>query len=107
MEYRWRISAPGKRLSARIESYDGEVKQFDAALHLKRTPINSASRRELLARYPAMTLRNFARIYWQAIRLRHKGARFYPHPHSAVISSPKQGTPETRELANLVVKTST
>ncbi len=92
---------------ARIESYDGEVKQFDAALHLKRTPINSASRREMLARYPAMTLRNFARIYWQAIRLRHKGARFYPHSHSAVISSPKQGTPETRELANLVVKTST
>jgi DUF1365 family protein len=107
MEYRWRISAPRERLSARIESFAGDVKQFDAALHLKRKPIHSASRRGMLARYPAMTLRNFARIYWQAFRLCSKGAPFYPHPESAEISCPNNSTPETREPASFVAKTST
>jgi DUF1365 family protein len=104
MEYRWQISAPGERLSARIESFADDVKQFDAALHLKRKPIGSASRIEMLARYPAITLRNFARIYWQALRLWRKGAPFYPHPVSAEIASANHRTPATRQPADLVVK---
>jgi DUF1365 family protein len=33
-----------------------------------------------LARYPFLTLRILARIYGHALRLRMKGARYFPHP---------------------------
>jgi uncharacterized protein len=106
LEYHWQISAPGERLSVSIESTAGDVKQFDANLELQRRPINSGSRLQILARNPAMTLRIFSRIYWQAFRLWRKGAPFYPHPDSAEIASLKSSSVGAREPADLVIKTS-
>ena len=40
----------------------------------------------LLARYPAMSLQVVAKIYAQSLRLKLKGARYFPHPEG---SSPK------------------
>ena len=37
----------------------------------------------LLARYPAMSLQVVARIYAQSLRLKLKGARYFPHPDGA------------------------
>ena len=34
----------------------------------------------LLARYPAMSLQVVAKIYAQSLRLKLKGARYFPHP---------------------------
>jgi uncharacterized protein len=106
MEYRWQIPTPGERLAIFISSFAGEVKQFDAALRLERKAINSVSRREMLARYPAMTLRNYARIYWQAFRLWRKEVPYFPHPDAAVLSGPDSGRSTTRS-ENLVANTTT
>ncbi len=37
----------------------------------------------LLARYPAMSLQVVAKIYAQSLRLKLKGARYYPHPEGS------------------------
>ena len=80
MEYRWAIGVPGQALNASVQGLDGAGRLFDAALELERVPISSASLARNLARYPFMTVRVVAAIYWQALRLRLKRAPFFPHP---------------------------
>ena len=71
-EYRWRVSEPGETLSVHIGSSG-----FKAGLSLRRQGLNLD---RLLLRYPALTARIVARIYWQAARLRLKGAPYFAHP---------------------------
>ncbi len=79
-EYRFRFERPGSALEARIESFAGPARVFDARLVLARREISAASLASVLLRFPAMTLQVIAAIYWQAYRLHRLGARFHPHP---------------------------
>jgi hypothetical protein len=58
-------------------------KLFDATLTLRRREITPARLSYVLIRYPLMTVKVTSAIYWQALRLRIKGAKFYPHPRSS------------------------
>jgi DUF1365 family protein len=80
--YAFRASEPGDRLAVHIESRPntGEGKSFDATLSLRRRELSPRTLAGLLARYPAMSLQVVAKIYVQALRLKLKGARYYPHP---------------------------
>lgn len=84
--YRFSASEPGETLSVQIESHprDGEDgKTFDATLNLRRRELSRPLMARLLARYPAHSLQVVARIYAQALRLKLKGARYFPHPDGA------------------------
>jgi len=50
---------------------------------LFRGPLTRANAGRMLARYPAMTAQVVAKIYWQALRLRLKGAPWFAHPERA------------------------
>ena len=80
--YSFRATQPGAALVVQIESRPcgGGDKAFDATLSLRRHDLSSARLAGMLARYPAMTLQVVAKIYTQALRLRLKGARYFPHP---------------------------
>jgi DUF1365 family protein len=78
--YEWRATEPGDELVVHIESGRGGRTTFDATLSLHRRELSPALMRRTLARYPAMGMRVSALIYWQALRLRLKGARYHPHP---------------------------
>ncbi len=83
--YAFRAGEPGERLAVHIESRPREAgapraKSFDATLSLRRRELSRALLTRTLARYPATSLQTVARIYAQALRLRLKGARYFPHP---------------------------
>ncbi len=85
LNYRWRLTTPGERLTVQIEVCDMKAgdfaaKQLDATLLLRRVPMTAWQKPRMLLRYPLMTLKVFAGIYSQALRLRLQGAPFVTHP---------------------------
>ncbi|MBJ7331421.1 MAG: DUF1365 domain-containing protein [Solirubrobacteraceae bacterium] len=74
--YTWRLTDPGERIAVRISS----DRTFDAALALERRSLTRGGLTRVLARYPAATAVTLARIYGQALRLKAKGAPYFPHP---------------------------
>lgn len=81
--YSFRAGEPGERLAVHIESRprQGEAgKSFDATLALRRRELSRPLLAGMLARYPAMSLQVVAKIYAQSLRLKLKGAHYFPHP---------------------------
>jgi uncharacterized protein len=93
--YAFRATEPGATLSVHIESRQVQrvrelsdtqrvaprgPKQFDATLSLRRRELSGALLARMLTRYPAMSLQVVAKIYAQSLRLKLKGARYFPHP---------------------------
>ncbi|MGE0067970.1 MAG: DUF1365 domain-containing protein [Solirubrobacterales bacterium] len=83
--YAFRATEPGERLAVHIESrpQHADAKSFDATLNLRRHELSRPYLNRLLARYPAMSLQVVAKIYAQSLRLKLKGARYFPHPQGS------------------------
>lgn len=82
--YDWRVTEPSGRLLVHIDERDAQGLQvFDATLSLTRRELSRGRLTRLLLRYPATSLRVVALIYWNALRLKLKGAPYHPHPGRA------------------------
>jgi DUF1365 family protein len=80
MEYIWRISTPGERISISIANErDGEV-VFDAGLALRRRAITRRTLTTIPLRHPLAGAQVLPRIYVEALRLKLKGARWHAKP---------------------------
>lgn len=79
LEYRMRLSPPGERLQVRMEDWQGETRLFEAGLALTREPLTRAGLHRYLLRFPWMTGKTLAGIYWQALRLALKRIPFFAH----------------------------
>ncbi len=78
--YDWRLTEPAEQLIVHIESDRKQKKVFDATLSLHRRELTPHALRAVLIRYPLITLRILIRIYAHALRLKLRGARYFPHP---------------------------
>lgn len=83
LDYDWRFRAPGATLGVHMNVLRGGEHLFDATLSLTRREIDAATLAHALWRYPAMSLRVSARIYFEALRLWRKRVPFHPHPARA------------------------
>lgn len=82
--YDWRSNLPSEKLSVHMQNYlqhdDNDEFIFDATLTLDRQTISSSSLNKIILLYPFMTLKVFATIYWQALKLYLKKIPFINHP---------------------------
>lgn len=79
-DYAWRFTAPGDDLRVHMDVTRDGTRAFDATLTLRRRPLDAASLRRLLWRYPLMTAQVIGAIHWQALRLWLKRIPVHDHP---------------------------
>jgi hypothetical protein len=99
--YSWRMTEPGERLIVHIESEHQDQLAFDATLTLRRRELTPAQMRRLLLRHPAISLRTLRQIYTNGLRLKAKGARYFPNPSGAPLLGParRRHARESRKTA--------
>jgi DUF1365 family protein len=78
--YEFALTAPGRTLTAHMETADGGDRLFDATLSLERHPWTGRELLRTLAVHPAMTAKVTFAIHWQALRLWMKKAPVFTHP---------------------------
>lgn len=80
IDYQWRFLEPSEALSIRMESRRQGELLFRAQLELERLAMTAENMSAMLVKWPVMTARVIAAIYWQALKIVIKGVRFCPHP---------------------------
>ncbi len=80
MQYRWRLSQPGTALTIHVANTRDTQVEFEAGLSLLRRPLDRPYLRRMSLRYPMMTAKICAAIYFQALKLWWKKCPSYTHP---------------------------
>lgn len=80
MHYRFRFELDAERFRVTKENLQGGESVFVARMELDREPLTAAGLSGALRGFPPMTLRVIGAIYWQALRLWLRGARYHPRP---------------------------
>lgn len=81
MTYHFSCNSPDENLNIQLKAYQGAALVFSASLTLTAEPLTPRSAATIFARYPHMTLKVAAGIYWQALKLWLKKTPIYTHPN--------------------------
>ena len=94
--YEWLFAFKGNDLRIHMNVSQDDGKTFDATLTLKKEPLTARSFSTFLRRFPLESFKIVSGIYWQALRLKLKGARFHSHPEAEDdIGAPDRNTDVT------------
>jgi DUF1365 family protein len=104
MEYQWGLSEPGLTLQLHLANRRGSRQVFDAGMTLERRELDRQTLRRMTFRYPVMTAKISAGIYFQALKLWWKKCPFYTHPEKQTNSTsrmliPPNSPPQTTTAA--------
>ncbi len=92
--YEWHLRLDAEKLRLHMQSQDANGVCFNARLLLRHEPLTTGNATRVALLQPWQNGRNLLRIYWQALRLWWRGARFHAHPAPRTKS---HAIPETAE----------
>ena len=87
-EYDWRFTIPADRLAVHMLNLKPSGRVFDSTMLLSRREISTGSLASALARFPLMTMKICAAIYFHAARLWIKRCPVAAHPRLPKMESP-------------------
>jgi DUF1365 family protein len=90
--YECRVLDPGDRMCVRVCEFERGDETLRAAWHGRRVPLTDASLLYTLVRFPLMTFKISAAIYWQALRLIGKGVPIYRKDAASPVEPTYVGT---------------
>lgn len=79
IQYDWAFKLEQNQLFIHMKNYQQEAEIFSATLALHKSELTEQSLNWLLIKYPLMTLKVVAAIYWNALQLYLKRIPFYAH----------------------------
>ena len=80
VDYDWRFQNPQETVKIDMYLRQNNKSFFSAHLYLKQKAISFKNLSMALIRFPFMTIKVTAAIYWNALLLKLKGCPFYSHP---------------------------
>lgn len=80
IHYDWRFRIENERLDVHMRLKHSDRQCFSVGMRLALAPMSAAAMRRMPLRFPLMTGKVVAAIYWQALRLWIKKTPFYSHP---------------------------
>ena len=86
MRYDWRFCYEADRIDVHMRVMRGDAECFSTGMRLTLAEMSTRRMLEMPLRFPFMTLRVTAGIYFQALRLWFKRIPFFSHPDSAAAS---------------------
>ena len=89
IDYDWRFREPGAAITVHMIDFENGSKLFDASLSLRRREISPWALSDVLIKYPLMTAKVTAMIYWQALRLLLKKTPVFIHPKKRKLTGGK------------------
>lgn len=82
IDYDWRFRVGDDRIDVHMLLIRKGTEYFRAGMSLTLQPMTRRSMALMPIRFPLVTLKVLAGIYWQAFRLWARGIPFHPHPES-------------------------
>jgi DUF1365 family protein len=79
-EYRLNFKVDNSQLILHMDSHKDNELHFDATLSLSALALNSNNIKIMMRRFPFMTYKVTASIYWEALKLLFKRVPFYAYP---------------------------
>ena len=83
MNYCWQSNTPAQTLRIHLENWRLGKKIMDASVGLTAIPVTAKNLNAAIFKYPLMTFKVIAAIYWQALKLAIKKTPVYGHSTSA------------------------
>ena len=82
MDYTWKFHGPGQQLNVYMQNRSSGKKEiiFDSSLNLERKPLTATNVFVSFLKFPLITFKTMAGIYYQALKLFLKKVPFFSHP---------------------------